>query len=154
MRLTRYTDYAIRVLIYLGTREGQLSSIREIAMSFGISQNHLMKVAQDLAADGFVESVRGRNGGLRLARAANQINLGAVLRSTEALDELVACDGCIIARRCDLPPILAEATKAFVSVFEKYTVADLVGRGQAIKQLLSLSMADQAIDKREDAPIL
>ncbi|KQV36353.1 Rrf2 family transcriptional regulator [Rhizobium sp. Root1204] len=136
MRLTRYTDYAVRVLIYLGSRDAGLGSIREVAKAFDISQNHLMKVVQDLAAAGFIQSVRGRNGGIRLAVEARDINLGKVLRHTEGLDDLLDCSVCLIAPACGLPPILSEATQAFVAVFDKYTVADLVRQRTLIRTLL------------------
>lgn len=138
MRLTRYTDYAIRVLIYLGSRDTGLGSIRDVSKTFDISQNHLMKVVQDLAANGFIEAVRGRNGGIRLARPAIDINLGEVLRHTEGLDDLLECSTCMIAPACGLPPILSEAMRAFVSVFDKYTVADLVRNKQQLRTLLAV----------------
>lgn len=139
MRLTLYTDYAIRVLIYLGSRDPGLGSIREIAKSFDISHNNLMKVVQDLSAAGIIASVRGRNGGIRLARPASEINLGTVLRRTEKLDELLDCSVCLIAPACGLPPVLSEATKAFIGVFDKYTVADLVSRKQDLRVLLKVA---------------
>ncbi|KRB55262.1 Rrf2 family transcriptional regulator [Rhizobium sp. Root708] len=137
MRLTRYTDYAIRVLIFLGAREGEICSIRSIASAFSISQNHLMKVVQDLAAAGFVETVRGRNGGLRLSREAPDINLGALLRHTEGLTDLLECPTCMVRSGCGMPSILSEATAAFVGVFDKYTVADLVRRRELLRSLLA-----------------
>lgn len=136
MRLTKYTDYGIRVLIHLGTSDGELGSIREIAHTFDISQDHLKKVVQDLSAAGFIESVRGRNGGIRLARQPDEINLGSVLRHTERLDELVECAACPVAPACGLPPILAEASAAFAAVFDKYTVGDLVRRRPELRLLL------------------
>lgn len=136
MRLTKYTDYGIRVLVYLGTRDGELASIKEVARSFDISQDHLKKVVQDLAGAGFVHAVRGRNGGIRLARQPSDINLGSVLRHTEGLDELIECAGCPVAPACGLPPVLAEATAAFAAVFDKYTVADLIRRRPELQLLL------------------
>jgi Rrf2 family nitric oxide-sensitive transcriptional repressor len=137
MRLTLYTDYAIRVLLYLGSRGEGLSSIREIARSFKISENHLMKVVQDLAAAGFIEAVRGRNGGIRLAKRPGEVNLGSVLRHTEGLDDVLACSSCLVVSACGLPPILSEAVTAFVSVFDKYTVEDLVQRRLELRALLA-----------------
>jgi Rrf2 family nitric oxide-sensitive transcriptional repressor len=137
MRLTRYTDYAIRVLIFLGARPGELCSIREIAEAFSISQNHLMKVVQDLAAAGFIESVRGRGGGIRISKPAESINLGRLLRHTEGLTDLLECTTCIVNRACGMPSILSEATAAFVAVFDKYSVADLVRRRPELAMLLS-----------------
>ncbi|MFK3852418.1 RrF2 family transcriptional regulator [Agrobacterium pusense] len=139
MRLTKYTDYGIRVLIHLGTSGGELGSIREIARTFEISQDHLKKVVQDLSAAGFIESVRGRNGGIRLARQPDEINLGSVLRHTERLDELIVCAGCPASSACGLPPILAEASAAFAAVFDKYTVGDLVMRKPELRVLLGFA---------------
>ncbi|CAH0340840.1 Rrf2 family transcriptional regulator [Rhizobium sp. CECT 9324] len=136
MRLTLYTDYAIRVLIYLAAREDELCSIRSISSAFSVSQNHLMKVVQDLAAAGFVKSVRGRMGGIRLAMPAEDINLGRLLRHTEGLDDLLACSICIVKQACGMPTVLSEATAAFVSVFDKYTVADLVHRKVELNLIL------------------
>jgi len=137
MRLTRYTDYAIRVLMFLGARDGEICSIRSIAATFSISQNHLMKVVQDLAAAGFINSVRGRNGGLRLSREAADINLGTLLRHTEGLTDLLDCPACMVRSGCGMPSILSEATAAFIGVFDKYTVADLVRRRELLRSLLS-----------------
>ncbi len=136
MRLTKYTDYAMRLMIYLGSRPSGLSSIREISDTFSVSQNHMMKVVQDLAGAEFLESVRGRNGGIRLARPTNEINLGALLRHTEGLTDLIDCHGCRIAPACALPSVLSEATAAFVAVFDKYTLADLVGKRSELGALL------------------
>jgi Rrf2 family transcriptional regulator, nitric oxide-sensitive transcriptional repressor len=141
MRFTRYTDYSLRVMIYLGTHQDGLSSIAEIARAYGISQNHLMKVAQDLAAAGFVEAVRGRNGGLRLGRPAAEIKLGALVRHTECGFELVDCSDCAIRPACGLPAMFREATRAFIAVLDQYTVADLLGRGDQLYALLSAKAA-------------
>ncbi|CAN7683129.1 Rrf2 family transcriptional regulator [Ensifer adhaerens] len=141
MRLTKYTDYAMRLMIYLGSQPTGLSSIREISDTFSVSQNHMMKVVQDLANAGFLEAVRGRNGGIRLARAANEINLGALLRHTEELSDLIDCRGCRIAPACSLPSVLSEATAAFVAVFEKYTLADLVEKRSTLGVLLGFRAA-------------
>jgi len=137
MRLTRYTDYAIRVMIYLGYREGHLCSIREIADAFSISQNHLMKVVQDLAAAGFIDTIRGRGGGIRMATPAVEINLGQLLRHTEDIADLLPCSDCIVGRGCGMPKILSEATAAFVAVFDRYTVADLLRQKEILRALLS-----------------
>ncbi len=152
MKLTRYTDYAMRVMIHLASHDGELSSIRQIAGVFDISQNHLMKVVQDLAAAGFVKAIRGRRGGLRLARPANEINLGKLLRHTEALTDLLDCSSCIIAPACALPPILTEATAAFVAVFDKYTVADLVDRRNQLRAMFSSEWKKDRAINPETAP--
>jgi Rrf2 family nitric oxide-sensitive transcriptional repressor len=103
MKLSRYTDYSIRVLIYLATHDGRLASIGEIARSYDISKDHLMKVVQDLGSAGFVETTRGRNGGIRLGRPPEELNLGAVVRHTEGGLSLIDCAGCIVAPACGLP---------------------------------------------------
>lgn len=126
MRLTRYSDYAIRVLLYLGSQPGdRLCSIGDIARSYGISQNHLMKVVNDLVNAGYLESVRGRFGGIRLARAPGAINIGEVVRHTEDGFDLVDCANCIIAPACGLTGVLHEALAAFMQVLDRYTLADL-----------------------------
>lgn len=137
MKLTRYTDYAMRVMIFLASRDG-LCQIREVSETFQISQNHLMKVVQDLASAGFIQAVRGRNGGIRLARPADSINLGALLRHTEGLSDLIDCEGCVIAPACGLPSVLIEATQAFVAVFDKYTVGDLIKRRRDLRRMFAL----------------
>lgn len=137
MKLTRYTDYAVRVLIHLATRDDGLSSIAEIARLYDISQSHLMKVVQDLGHCGYVETVRGRNGGIRMGRPAADINLGALVRHTEGSFALVDCPNCMIAPACGLPSILGEATAAFIAVLDKYTIADLLGRRSRLRELFA-----------------
>lgn len=136
MRLTRYTDYAMRVLLYLGARPDRLSSIAEISRAYGISQNHLMKVVNDLGKAGYVTSLRGRFGGIRLQRPAAEINVGAVVRHTEDGFELADCGSCIIAPACGLTGALKEALAAFMAVLDGYTLADLLVRRDALAILL------------------
>ncbi len=126
MRLTRYTDYALRVLMHLAARPERLATIGEMARVHRISQNHLMKVVHDLRKEGFVDAVRGRSGGIRLARPATEIMIGAVVRHTEESFDLVDCGSCVIARACSLTGVLAEAMRAFLAVLDRYTLADLV----------------------------
>ena len=142
MRLTRYTDYAMRVLLYLGARQDRLCSIAEIAQAYGISQNHLMKVVSDLVNAGYLVSVRGRFGGVRLARPPDQINVGAVVRHTEDGFDLVDCGSCIIAPACGLTGALHQALAAFMKVLDGYTLADLVGNGASLQALLGLAPAE------------
>ena len=133
MQLTRHTDYALRVLMLLGLCPERRITIEEIAQRYGISQNHLMKIVQRLSADGYVEAVRGRGGGLRLARPAADICLGAVVRDFEVGMNLADCfapqpsGGCPIESCCKLQPVLREALQAFLSVLESYTLADILG---------------------------
>jgi|TARA_R100000501_G_scaffold9495_2_gene18894 Rrf2 family nitric oxide-sensitive transcriptional repressor len=128
MKLTRYTDYALRVLLYLGARPERLCSIPEMANAYGISQNHLMKVVHDLGKAGFVASVRGRLGGIRLARPPGEIVIGSVVRHTEDGFDLVDCGGCIIAPACGLTGVLREALAAFMAVLDGYTLDDMLAK--------------------------
>ena len=136
MRLTRYTDYAMRVLLYVGAQpDDRLSPISEISRAYGVSQNHLMKVVNDLVNAGYLESVRGRFGGIRLARPAPEINVGAVVRHTEEGFDLVDCGHCVIAPACGLSGALAEALAAFMKVLDAYSLDDLLGKRQAFPML-------------------
>lgn len=143
MRFTRYTDYALRVLMYLGLKRGdELSTIREIAERYGISENHLMKVVHRLGQHGFIETIRGRQGGMRLALAPEQINLGDAIRRCEDDMRLVECfdpetNTCPIASVCALPSILDEALAAFLAVLDRYTLRDLLQRRGALAEILS-----------------
>ena len=137
MRLTRYTDYAMRVLLYLGRQPGELASIAAIARAYGISQNHLMKVVNDLVNAGYLESVRGRNGGIRLARPPQQINVGALVRHTEDDFDLVGCGACVIAPACGLTSVLDEALLAFLKVLDGYSLADVLARKGDFSHLLA-----------------
>ncbi|WP_454884848.1 Rrf2 family transcriptional regulator [Sphingomonas oryzagri] len=137
MRLTRYTDYALRVLIYLGARPDALCSIAEISRAYDISQNHLMKVVNDLVNAGYLASARGRFGGIKLARPAVEINVGAVIRHTEDGFDLVDCGECIIAPACGLTGALRQALAAFLSVLDGYTLADLIAKPAELEMLFS-----------------
>jgi Rrf2 family nitric oxide-sensitive transcriptional repressor len=125
VRLTLYTDYSIRVLVFLTARTDGLSSISEVSETYGISKNHLMKVVQKLGQAGLVMTVRGRSGGIKLARPANEISVGEVVRLTEEGFDLVDCSSCIIAKACGIRGILKEATQAFLAVLDSYTFGDL-----------------------------
>jgi Rrf2 family nitric oxide-sensitive transcriptional repressor len=139
MHLTTYTDYSLRVLMYVAMRDG-LSTIQEIADAYGISKNHLMKVAFELGRHGFLETVRGRKGGLKLARPPEDINLGDVIRLTEDDFAMVECFGagnsCIITAPCRLKGVLAEALKAYLAVLDRYTLADLTKRNSSLARTL------------------
>ena len=136
MKLTRYTDYALRALIFLAANDGRLVSIRQIAEAHDISLNHLMKIVQDLGAAGFVKTTRGRHGGLQLARPAAEITIGQVVRHTEGQGEMVDCSTCRIAEGCGLPFVFAQAREAFMSVLDTCRLADVARMPNAFRHLL------------------
>jgi Rrf2 family nitric oxide-sensitive transcriptional repressor len=131
VRLTKFSDYALRALIFAASTD-RLATIEETADIYRISRAHLKKVVMILTHEGFLKGVRGRLGGYTLARPPEEINLGAVLRATEADFQLVECFGpgneCRITRTCRLAGIANEALTAFVSTFDRYTLADVLVR--------------------------
>ncbi|MBN8830702.1 MAG: Rrf2 family transcriptional regulator [Sphingomonadales bacterium] len=135
MKLTLFTDYSMRVLLYLGARPERLCSIGEVAQAYRISRNHLMKVVNELVRSGYVESVRGRGGGIRLGKPPQQINIGALVRHTEDGFDLVDCGRCVVAPACGLPGVLNEALAAFMAVLDRYTLADLLTRRRDLMSL-------------------
>jgi Rrf2 family nitric oxide-sensitive transcriptional repressor len=141
MRLTRYTDYAMRVLLFLGAQPDRLSSIAEISRAYDISQNHLMKVVHQLGKAGYVATTRGRSGGIRLARPAEKINVGEVVRLTEEGFELVDCGNCVIAPACGLTVALDEALAAFLAVLDRHTLADLLHKKSKMVRLFEVQAA-------------
>jgi len=143
MHLTTFTDYALRTLIYLGAHreDDHLVTIRDIASGYGISENHLMKVVHHLAKQGYVETLRGKGGGMRLACAPEQINIGAVVRGAEGELAVVEClqDGnrnCPIEPACALRDVLLKATHAFTAVLDNKTLADLLKPRPMLVELL------------------
>jgi len=130
MRLTVHSDYSLRVLMYLATFPDRLATIEQIASAYGISQNHIMKVVQRLARYGFIETLRGRSGGIRLALPTQEITVGAVLRVTEEDFDLVECfraeNACCITPVCRLRGALGDALEAYLQVLDEWTLADLV----------------------------
>lgn len=143
MRLTVYSDYALRLLMYLAVKDDGLATIAEVAEAYGISKNHLTKVAHELGVAGYVETVRGRGGGLRLARPPKAISLGEVVRHTERDMALVPCfapveEDCAIARCCLLRTALARAGDAFFGVLDGYALADLTRPRSALQSLLAI----------------
>lgn len=131
MHITKYTDYSIRVLIYLAVHGDELCTIGDIAKSYGISKNHLMKIVQSLNAKGYLTAIRGKNGGLRLKDDPASLNLGALIRDIEGETKIVECFGtdnkCVITESCQLKHIFYEAQENFYRTLEKYTLLDLVG---------------------------
>ncbi|MFS2316730.1 RrF2 family transcriptional regulator [Maricaulis sp. D1M11] len=141
MKLTTYSDYALRVMMYLAVHDDRRSTIAEIAEAYDISRNHLMKLVQDLARAGLVESTRGRSGGLKLGRDAGKIRVGQVIRLTESDIDLVECfspgsNTCRITPACQLNFVLREALGQFLSVLDRYTIADLISNRDTLKALL------------------
>ena len=136
MRLTTFSDYTLRTLMYLALHPDRFVTISEIASAFRISSNHLMKVAQDLASSGAVITLRGQRGGLRLARSATDIRIGDVIRRTEPDMALVPCSTCVIQAACLLPNPLDRALAAFMSVLDGHTVADLISNPGTLMPLL------------------
>lgn len=130
MRLSTFSDYSLRVLMYLGVHTERLTTIAEIAGAYGISENHLMKVVHQLGRMGYIETVRGKGGGMRLAKQPTDIRLGEVIHQTETDWALVECfatgANCQIHTACRLPAILDEALAAMFSVLDRYTLADLL----------------------------
>jgi Rrf2 family nitric oxide-sensitive transcriptional repressor len=140
MRLTLHTDFALRVLIQVGLNDGKLTTIKDIAQTFNISKTHLMKVVNDLSQKGYLDTVRGRNGGIRLMRKARDINIGQVVRDTEQQLDVIGCirhkDYCPIERACVLRGALRDATDAFLAVLDGHTLADLIKPQRVLSALL------------------
>lgn len=140
MQLTLFSDYSLRVLLYLAANRNRVVALSEISRAYGVSKHHLVKVMQRLIAEGLVESVRGRSGGLTLAREPSEINIGAVVRKTEPHLDLVECfdaesNRCPIASACGLKLALIRARDAFLCELERHTLADFVPRGPALIKL-------------------
>ncbi len=141
MRLTVFSDYSLRVLLYLGTHRENISTINEIAETYGISRNHLMKVVHALGRRGIIETLRGKGGGIRLRLDPHTVNLGTVVRATEADTALVECfdpehTSCPIVPACALRGVLAEAREAFFRTLDRATLADLLGNEQHLLALM------------------
>jgi len=144
VRLTVYTDFSLRLLMFLALKDDGLATIAEVAKAYGISKNHLMKVAHQLGLAGYLETVRGKGGGLRLARRPEDIVIGEVVRRTEPDMALVPCfapDGasCPIVPSCALRGALFKARDAFLSALDGCTLADLVRRRAPLRKLLSFN---------------
>jgi len=144
MRLTQYSDLGFRLMMYLAICKDKLATIQEVSDRFAISKNHLVKISHELTKQGLIESVRGRNGGVRLALPPEEINLEMVLRATEEDFDLVECfnsetNQCVISEVCRLNSILDEALEAFLAKLRKVSLADLVRNGKVIEaELLPL----------------
>ncbi len=143
MKLTAFTDYSLRVLMYLAADTNRRVTIREIAAAFAISENHLDKVVHALGKHGWIATVRGKGGGISLALAPDVINVGLVVRDTEGAAVAAECfrpDGgnCAIAPTCKLKNVLAEAVRAFYLVLDSYTLADITRNRHALGKVLMM----------------
>ncbi|MCA9771567.1 MAG: Rrf2 family transcriptional regulator [Myxococcales bacterium] len=141
MQLTLYTDYGLRVLLHLAVEDGAMLTIQEIADAFGISRNHLIKVVARLSALGYVETTRGKSGGVRLARSTSEINVGRVVRDLEPHFNFVECfdadrNTCPIAAECTLSTVMANAQRAFFAVLDGYVIRDLAHNKEQVRALL------------------
>lgn len=146
MRLTAFTDYSLRVLIYLAAEPGRRATIAEIAESFGVKENHLTKVVHFLGKAGLLATVRGKGGGLGLARAPAEIVVGQVVRETEGTAVPAECFGedrghCRITRVCRLSGVLQEAVEAFYGVLDRYTLEDITHNREQLAKVLFLERA-------------
>ena len=144
MRLTLHTDFALRVLIYVGLNDGKLTTIKDVAQTFDISKASLMKVVNDLSQKSYLDTVRGRNGGIRLMRKPRDINIGQVVRDTENQLSVIGClehkGYCPIERVCVLRGALRNATEAFLAILDAHTLADLIKPQRALSSLLLKSL--------------
>lgn len=137
-----YTDFSLRVLMYVGAKEkSELSTIQEISTAYGISKNHLMKVTYELGKHGYIETIRGRGGGIRLAFPPASINIGEVVRKTEDDFHLVECfncaaNRCVITPVCKLRRVLHEALVAYLAVLDTYTLQDLLSNKDELGAIL------------------
>ena len=150
MRLTVYTDYSLRVLMYVALHPERRPTIGEVAASYGISKNHAMKVVYQLGRAGYIETVRGQSGGMRLARAPEHIVLGEVVRRTEPDLALAPCfetldAGCVITPACKLRRALHQARAAFLAVLDDYSLADLIENREILRGLLAVPTESSAV---------
>jgi Rrf2 family protein len=147
MRLTKQTNYAIRILMYCAANDGKLSQIPEIATAYNLSEAFLFKILKPIVKHGFAESIRGRNGGIRLAKPASDIKLSDVVRITEdnfAMADCFESDGtdCPLIDHCGLNSALREALNAFFAVLDKYTIQDIASSNSRIDELLGLHLLE------------
>ena len=152
MRLTQWTDYTLRVLMYCAASEGREKpvTITEVADSYSISRSHLTKIVQELAARNLLETTRGRGGGMRLMVPANQINVGAIVRATETDFNLVECfdpitNQCRLSSHCRLRGVLEQAMESFFKVLDNVTLADLMADQADASQPMSFTRTVRSV---------
>ncbi|MGN7760017.1 RrF2 family transcriptional regulator [Paenibacillus sp. 22594] len=157
MRLTMYTDFSLRILMYLGAKEqSELSTIQDISDAYHISKNHLMKVSHELGQAGYIEAVRGRGGGIRLAKRPELINIGEVVRRMEDDFHLVECfnpagNSCPITPVCGLKGVLGRALSAYLQVLSEYTLADLLLNKHDLQAIFHKEVADTHMESGTDS---
>jgi Rrf2 family nitric oxide-sensitive transcriptional repressor len=149
MRLTSYSDYSLRVLIFLASKENKrLTTIKEIAEAYNISKNHLMKIIYNLGKMGYIETVRGRNGGIRLAKSPSDINVGEIIRKTEEDFYIVECfehhsNRCVITPVCSLKHIFNTALESFLQVLDRYSLEDIVNNNLMLKEYFASNPSEK-----------
>ena len=152
MRLKTFTDYSLRLLIFLAARPQRRATIAEIADAFGISENHLMKVSHALGKAGVLANVRGKGGGLELAKAPTAIRVGHVVRITEGAPHPAECFGadntCCLVRACKLRTVLDDAVRAFYAVLDRYTLEDITSNRHVLSRMLALSQPARDVIRR------
>jgi Rrf2 family nitric oxide-sensitive transcriptional repressor len=150
MRLTVYSDYALRLMMYLGLNDNRLATISEVAGAYDISRAHLVKITHELGQKGLLDTVRGRQGGMRLARNPADISVGEIVRACEPDFAVVPCLErnagivCVLQPACVLKRALAAAASAFLDVLDGYSLADLIRPSVPLRQLLGLGQPDTA----------
>ncbi len=143
MQLSRFTDYSLRVLIYIGLRQDRLVTISEIAQNYCISQNHLVKVVHQLGIHGYIKTIRGKGGGIRLARRPELINIGNVVRDTEENMDIAECfdpnkQSCSLLPTCILKSALIEARQSFLATLDFYRLSDFLVNQSALPVIVTL----------------
>ncbi|WP_027863667.1 Rrf2 family transcriptional regulator [Massilia alkalitolerans] len=146
MRLTEFTDHALRLLMYLGSCHGRMATIDEVALEYGISRNHLAKVVNELAADGVIVAVRGRCGGIRLDRDPRELRMGDIVRRTEPNFHMAQCFGgdagaCPFGAACRLRQSLARATEAYLAELNRLSLADLLATAGEAEPITALAVS-------------
>ena len=141
MRLTMFTDYSLRTLMFLSQNQDRLCTAREIAQSYGISLNHIVKVVHNLAQLGYIKTLKGKGGGIRLSRPPEELNLWELVKALEPDFTVVECfdqqhNTCRVVSACGLKSILHEAMQAFGNTLAQYSVADAIAQPQLFATLL------------------
>ncbi len=152
MKLTAFTDYSFRILIYLGLQDKRLTTIQEISDNYDISKNHLMKAVRHLGQLGYLETVRGKNGGVRLAKPAREIRIGVIVRQVEENMAVMEClsplyNQCRIDSACFLKDFFGEALEAFLSVLDSYTLEDVLKNRVPLSKILRIAPSPVAEEK-------